>query len=105
MTAPSAAAVVSWRDVSKVYPDGHEALCNVSLDVVPGEVLAVLGTSGSGKTTLLKTVNRLIDPTSGEVFVRGRPTKDWNPIALRRSSGTSAAVWTGSLEFPSRTAI
>ena len=87
MTAPSATSVVSWRDVSKVYPDGHEALCNVSLDVVPGEVLAVLGTSGSGKTTLLKTVNRLIDPTSGEVFVRGRPTKDWNPIALRRSIG------------------
>ncbi len=52
-----------------------------------GEVLAILGTSGSGKTTLLKLVNRLIDPTSGDVLVGGRPTTDWNPIELRRSMG------------------
>ena len=86
MTRPLPAAV-SWRDVSKKYPDGYEALSQVSLEVAEGEVLAVLGTSGSGKTTLLKTVNRLIDPTSGEVLVRGRPTRDWDPIALRRSIG------------------
>ncbi len=54
---------------------------------MPGEVLAVLGTSGSGKTTLLKMVNRLIDPTAGEVIVRERPTDRWDPIALRRSIG------------------
>ena len=87
MPAPPAHAAVSWRNVSKVYPDGHEALCDATLDVANGEVLAILGTSGSGKTTLLKTVNRLIDPTSGEVLVRGRSTKDWEPIALRRSIG------------------
>jgi len=78
---------VSWRNVSKVYPDGHEALRDATLDVAPGEVLAILGTSGSGKTTLLKTVNRLIEPTAGEVIVRGKSTKDWEPIALRRSIG------------------
>ena len=78
---------VSWRSVSKVFPDGHRALDGISLDVAKGEALALLGTSGSGKTTLLKTVNRLIDPTGGEVRVRGRKTTDWDRIALRRSIG------------------
>jgi osmoprotectant transport system ATP-binding protein len=78
---------VSWRDVAKVFPDGHHALAGVTLDVARGEALAILGTSGSGKTTLLKTVNRLIDPTGGEVFVRGKRTTEWDPIALRRSIG------------------
>jgi osmoprotectant transport system ATP-binding protein len=50
-------------------------------------VLAILGTSGSGKTTLLKMVNRLIEPTAGEVLVEGRSTASWDPIALRRSVG------------------
>jgi osmoprotectant transport system ATP-binding protein len=78
---------VAWRNVSKAYPDGHEALRNVSLAVAPGECLAILGTSGSGKTTLLKMVNRLIEPTAGVVAVRGRATAEWDPIALRRSTG------------------
>jgi osmoprotectant transport system ATP-binding protein len=73
--------------VSNVYPGGHEALSDVTLEVARGEVLAVLGTSGSGKTTLLKTVNRLVEPTSGEVLVEGRPTSAWDPIELRRSIG------------------
>jgi osmoprotectant transport system ATP-binding protein len=78
---------VSWRDVRKTFDDGHVALGGVSLEVVRGEFLAILGTSGSGKTTLLKLVNRLIDPTSGAVIVGGKPTTDWDPIALRRSMG------------------
>jgi osmoprotectant transport system ATP-binding protein len=78
---------VRWHDVAKVYPDGHEAVAHVSLDVKHGELLALLGTSGSGKTTLLKMVNRLVEPTSGEVVVQGKPTADWDPIALRRSIG------------------
>jgi osmoprotectant transport system ATP-binding protein len=81
------ASAVAWRDVRKAYPDGHEALRGVSLDVPQGMCLAILGTSGSGKTTLLKTVNRLIEPTSGTVAVRGRATTEWDPIALRRSIG------------------
>jgi osmoprotectant transport system ATP-binding protein len=78
---------VAWLDVRKVFPNGHEALRGVTLAVERGECLALLGTSGSGKTTLLKLVNRLIEPTSGEVRVRGKSTRDWDPIALRRSIG------------------
>jgi osmoprotectant transport system ATP-binding protein len=78
---------VAWRAVQKRYPDGHQALHEVSLEVARGECLVLLGTSGSGKTTLLKMVNRLIEPSAGVVEVRGRPTSEWDPIALRRSIG------------------
>src|SRR4051794_40683819 len=87
MTTHAPPPAVAWRDVGKSYPDGQHALAGVSLDVAPGEFLAVLGTSGSGKTTLLKMVNRLTDPSSGEVLVRGTPTSGWDPITLRRSIG------------------
>ena len=78
---------VAWVGAGKAYPDGFEAVRAVSLEVARGDCLAILGSSGSGKTTLLKMVNRLIEPTSGEVRVEGRPTRDWDPIALRRSIG------------------
>src|SRR4051812_19175687 len=78
---------VVWEVVSKIYPNGYQALNEVSLTVSPGEILALLGTSGSGKTTLLKMVNRLTDASSGRVLVRGRPTAEWDPIELRRSIG------------------
>jgi osmoprotectant transport system ATP-binding protein len=87
MVTPQTPSAVAWRDVRKAYPDGHEALKGVTLEVPPGTCLAILGTSGSGKTTLLKMVNRLIEPTSGSVAVRGRATAEWDPIALRRSIG------------------
>ena len=47
----------------------------------------MLGESGCGKTTTLKLINRLIDPTTGSVFVNGKATTDWDPIELRRRIG------------------
>jgi osmoprotectant transport system ATP-binding protein len=85
-TDPADAAVV-WDRASMQYPNGHLALAEVSLSVSRGEILTLLGTSGSGKTTLLKMVNALVTPTTGQVLVRGRPTSQWDPIALRRSIG------------------
>jgi osmoprotectant transport system ATP-binding protein len=59
----------------------------VSLDVAEGETVVLLGESGSGKTTLLKMINRLIEPTSGEIRIEGRGADEWDVIELRRHIG------------------
>ena len=80
-------ALIEIRKVSKVYPGGVDAVSGVSLDVEEGETLVLIGTSGSGKTTLMKMINRLIEPTSGEIRIRGQDIGKLSPIALRRDIG------------------
>ncbi len=63
----------------KVYPNGTEALKDVSFEVEEGEFLAVIGLSGSGKSTLLRCINRLIEPTSGSIT--------WNGVDITAASG------------------
>jgi len=78
--------VIAFRDVSYGIR-GKEVLRHLDLEVAAGETLVLLGRSGSGKTTALKMVNALLTPVSGEVFVEGKPTREWNPILLRRRIG------------------
>jgi len=59
------------RNLTTVYQDGTKALDNVSFQVPDGAFLAVIGLSGSGKSTLLRCINRLIEPTSGEIMWNG----------------------------------
>ncbi|MFN0277008.1 MAG: ATP-binding cassette domain-containing protein [Pyrinomonadaceae bacterium] len=79
-------AIVEFRGVGYTI-DGVSILNDLNLKVEKGEVLVLLGESGCGKTTTLKLINRLIEPTSGEVLVDGRATTDWDANKLRRHIG------------------
>ena len=82
-----AAREVKFADVSFTLPDGRSLLRNASLQVLAGTTTALLGRSGSGKTTLLRTVNGLVQPTSGQVFVGEQSVADVDLLQLRRGVG------------------
>jgi osmoprotectant transport system ATP-binding protein len=63
------------------------ALDDLSLEVLEGECLVLIGPSGCGKSTLLKTINRLVEPESGEIAINGKPIRDYAPEILRRHIG------------------
>src|SRR5215469_12685344 len=79
-------SVIEFRNVHLTINE-HSLLAGLNLTVRRGETLVLLGRSGSGKTTTLKLINRLHQPTTGEVLVNGQPTMHWDPIRLRRSIG------------------
>jgi ABC-type multidrug transport system ATPase subunit len=66
---------------------GTEILSGVDALVPEGEVTAVVGPSGAGKSTLLRAINRLIEPSSGEIYLDGEPTGLLDPLELRRRVG------------------
>src|ERR1700693_2666951 len=78
---------IQFHNVSYRLDTGYELLRNLNLEVHPGETLVLLGRSGSGKTTTLKLINHLLAPSSGELRVDTRPTREWDVIRLRRMIG------------------
>jgi putative ABC transport system ATP-binding protein len=64
-----------------------EILKGIDAEVSQGSITAVVGPSGSGKSTLLRTINRLIEPTAGEVYLDGEPTSAMDSLVLRRRVG------------------
>ena len=78
---------IEFNEVSFEIDAGKKLLADLSLTINQGETLVLLGRSGSGKTTTMKMINRLLDPTSGEVRVEGVATAAWDPIKLRRRIG------------------
>ncbi len=83
--------MIRFEAVSRVFPRGKSdsvtALDNLTLDVRTGETLALLGPSGCGKTTTLRLLNRLLEPSSGHIFVDDVDTTTVDPVALRRRMG------------------
>jgi cobalt/nickel transport system ATP-binding protein len=83
----STAAAVELRAVSYSYPDDHRALHDIDLTVAAGERVAVLGPNGAGKTTLVLTLNGILTPQHGAVFVGGMPVVKANLREVRRRVG------------------
>lgn len=96
-TAPAAAAPAPWpvrvRDVVVRYPNGVVALDGVSLDLEPGEMVAVVGLSGSGKSSLIRTLNGLVPVTSGSVEVGGHDVTAARGRALRALRGEIGMIF------------
>jgi phosphonate transport system ATP-binding protein len=75
--------MIRIRGLRKVFPPDKLALDGVDLDVAPGEFVMVIGQSGAGKTTLLRCLNRLVEPTAGEVLLNGSRVTGASPESLR----------------------
>ncbi len=85
--SPADRPAVEFERVGYALGDGRSVLDGFSLSVGARETVVLVGRSGVGKTTVLKLVNRLLEPATGEIRVAGRPTRDWNPVVLRRRTG------------------
>lgn len=73
------------RDVTVRYPAAsRDALAGLSLDISPGETLALVGPSGSGKTTMANLLPRFVEPSGGSVLLDGHSLREWDLAALRR---------------------
>ncbi|EAP84169.1 ABC transporter ATP-binding protein [Sulfitobacter sp. EE-36] len=78
--------MIEIDNITKIY-DSARAVDGVSMTIDTGTITVIVGTSGSGKTTLLRLINRLEEPTSGEVRINGQSTLDVKPHILRRRIG------------------
>ncbi|MGX5183585.1 ABC transporter ATP-binding protein [Streptomyces avermitilis] len=79
--------MIRFEQVAKRYPDGTTAVDGLSFEVAEGELVTLVGPSGCGKTTTMMMVNRLIEPTSGRIFVNGEDIAAVDPVRLRRRIG------------------
>jgi phosphonate transport system ATP-binding protein len=84
-TPSSDNVILRLNGVEKTYPNGTRALKGVSFDVPRGSFLAVIGLSGSGKSTMLRCINRIHEPTAGEILFNGQSMTSLNPRELRKA--------------------
>lgn len=79
--------MIRVEHVTKIFPDGTDAVRNLSFKVAKGELCVLLGPSGCGKTTTMKMINRLVPATSGRILINGRDNKEIDGNELRRNIG------------------
>ncbi len=78
--------MVKLKNIKKKYNE-TVAVENLDLEIKRGQFVVLIGPSGCGKTTTLKMINRLIEPTSGSIFIEGEDVTRVNPVMLRRKIG------------------
>jgi len=79
--------IIRVENVHYRYPSGIEALKGVSLEIYPGEFIAIMGENGSGKTTLIKHFNGVLKPSKGHVVVKGIDTRETSVAELSKIVG------------------
>ncbi|MEY8291066.1 ABC transporter ATP-binding protein [Carnobacteriaceae bacterium 52-44] len=79
--------MIEYRGVTKVYDSDVVAVDNANLTIGDGEFVCFIGTSGSGKTTALRLINRMHDPTEGDILIDGEDIQEYGPVNLRRKIG------------------
>lgn len=79
--------MIRFENVSKVFPNGLKALDNLSFHIAKGELFVLIGPSGCGKTTTMKMINRLNEPTQGQIWIDNKDISKENPVELRRNIG------------------
>lgn len=79
--------MIEFKNVSKTYKDGTKAVENINLTFNDGEFIVFIGTSGSGKTTSMRMINRMNEPTKGQILIDGEDIMKKDPIELRRGIG------------------
>ncbi|HEX2705264.1 MAG TPA: ATP-binding cassette domain-containing protein, partial [Candidatus Lustribacter sp.] len=94
--------MIRFDSVTKTYPDGTVAVGGLSLDAPSGKITVLVGPSGCGKTTCLRMVNRMIEPTSGQILIDDVAVATGDAAALRR--GIGYVIQHAGL-FPHRTVV
>ncbi|MGB9343937.1 betaine/proline/choline family ABC transporter ATP-binding protein [Trichococcus sp.] len=79
--------MIEFKNLTKKFPGGKIAVDSLNLTFNDGEFIVFIGTSGSGKTTSMRMINRMIEPSSGEIMIDGKNIKDMNAVELRRQIG------------------
>lgn len=79
--------MIEFKKIVKSYDKKVKIVNGLDFKINKGELVVLIGESGCGKTTTMKMINRLIEPTAGEILIDGKSIMDFNPIELRRNIG------------------